>query len=396
MRAEGVNALVVHYHEVGLKGRNRQFFEETLARNVRRALRGTGYRRIRRGFGRISVELEAGALPNEAAERAARVFGVAYVGLGLSVDQSLEAIRQAALEVMNAEPFESFAVRARRSYAATDLGSKDINVEVGQSIKDATGARVDLGKPDATAHVEQFGRTCIVYRRRLEGPGGLPVGSSGRMLALVSGGIDSPVAAWRMARRGVDIEILHFHGQPFTDPSSVRQVVEIGAVLARYQLQTQIHLVPLGDAQREIVVHAPPSLRLVLYRRMMMRIAAALATERDAKALVTGDSLGQVASQTIENITTIDAAVPGVQVFRPLIGTDKREIMSEASDIGTYDISTRPYQDCCVLFEPRRPATRSAAADAERAEASMDLDALIGKALAAADSQVVELPPPGD
>jgi tRNA uracil 4-sulfurtransferase len=396
MRAEGVNALVVHYHEVGLKGRNRQFFEETLARNVRRALRGTGYRRIRRGFGRISVELEAGALANEAAERAARVFGVAYVGLGLSVDQSLEAIRQAALEVMNAEPFESFAVRARRSYAATDLGSKDINVEVGQSIKDATGARVDLGKPNATVHVEQFGRTCIVYRRRLEGPGGLPVGSSGRMLALVSGGIDSPVAAWRMARRGVDAEILHFHGQPFTDPSSVRQVVEIGAVLARYQLQTQIHLVPLGDAQREIVVHAPPSLRLVLYRRMMMRIAAALATERDAKALVTGDSLGQVASQTIENITTIDAAVPGVQVFRPLIGTDKREIMSEASDIGTYDISTRPYQDCCVLFEPRRPATRSAAADAERAEASMDLDALIGKALAAADSQVVELPPPGD
>jgi thiamine biosynthesis protein ThiI len=394
MRAEVVNALVVHYHEVGLKGRNRQFFEETLARNLRRALRGTGYRRMRRGYGRISVELEQGALAGEAAERAARVFGVAYVGLGHFVEQSLEAIHEAALDVIRAEPFESFAVRARRSYAATDLRSRDINVDVGQSIKDATGARVDLGRPDATVHVELFGRACIVYRRRLEGPGGLPVGSSGRMLALVSGGIDSPVAAWRMARRGVDVELVHFHGQPFTDPSSVRQVVEIGAVLARYGLRTTIHLVPLGDAQREIVVHAPPSLRLVLYRRTMMRIAAALAVEREAKALVTGDSLGQVASQTIENITTIDAAVPGVQVLRPLIGSDKREIVSGAADIGTYDISTRPYQDCCVLFEPRRPATRSTPADAEAAEAGVDLEALVGKALAGATSQIVELPPP--
>jgi thiamine biosynthesis protein ThiI len=394
MQAKHVNALVVHYHEVGLKGRNREFFEETLARNLRRALRGTGYGRVRRGFGRIAVDLDEQALPREAAERAARVFGVAYVGLGRSVPQNLDAIKDAALELMLEEPFESFAVRARRSYAATDLKSRNINVEVGQWIKDATEKRVDLGHPGATAHIEMFGRTCIVYRRRIEGPGGLPVGVSGRMLALVSGGIDSPVAAWRMARRGADVELVHFHGQPFTDPSSVRQVAEIGAVLARYQLLTTAHLVPLGDAQREIVVHAPPSLRLVLYRRTMMRIAAALATERGAKALVTGDSLGQVASQTIENIMTVDAAVPGTQVFRPLIGADKREIVSEASAIGTYDISTRPYQDCCVLFEPRRPATRSAAADAEAAEGAVDLDALVGKALAGAETQVIELPPP--
>jgi thiamine biosynthesis protein ThiI len=394
MQTEHVNALVVHYHEVGLKGRNRQFFEETLTRNLRRALRGTGYGRARRGFGRIAVDLDEHALAAEAAERAARVFGVAYVGRGRSVPQNLDVIKDAALKVMLTEPFESFAVRARRTYAATDLKSRDINVEVGQWIKDATAARVDLGHPDATAHIEMFGRTCIVYRHRLEGPGGLPVGVSGRMLALVSGGIDSPVAAWRMARRGADVELVHFHGQPFTDPSSVRQVTDIGAVLARYQLQTTIHLVPLGDAQREIVVHAPPNLRLVLYRRAMMRIAAALAAERGAKALVVGDSLGQVASQTIENIMTIDAAVPGTHVFRPLIGTDKREIVSEASRIGTYDISTRPYQDCCVLFEPRSPATRAAASDAQEAEAPVNLDALVGKALAGADTKVIELAPP--
>jgi thiamine biosynthesis protein ThiI len=396
MRVEAVNALVVHYHEIGLKGRNRQFFEEALTRNLRRALRGTGYRRVRRALGRVVVDLEADALDEEAARRAARVFGVAYVGLGRKVPQTIDAMKDAALKLMVAEPFESFAVRARRSYPVIELKSREINTEVGQWIKDATGARVDLDHPDATAHIEMFGRTCIVYRRRFEGPGGLPVGVSGKMLALVSGGIDSPVAAWRMARRGVDVEIVHFHGQPYTDPSSMRQVADIAKVLTRHLLQVVVHFVPLGDAQREIVVQAPAPLRLVLYRRAMMRIAAALASERDAIALVTGDSLGQVASQTVENLITVDAAVPGDRVFRPLIGMDKSEIVNCAIAIGTYEVSTRPYQDCCVLFEPRRPATRARPADAAEVEEAMDLDALVGKALVDVDTRRFELAAPRD
>jgi thiamine biosynthesis protein ThiI len=389
-----MNALVAHYHEIGLKGRNRDFFELTFTRNLKRALRGVGYKRVRRGFGRIVIDLEEGSDWQEAATRAARVFGVAYVGAGVRITPDLDEIGRVALELMQAEPFESFAVRARRTYSSFETKSNEINEVVGQRIKDATGARVDLGNPAATAWIELFGDAGVVYRHRLKGVGGLPVGSSGKMLALMSGGIDSPVAAWRMAKRGAEVELVHFHAQPYTDPSSVRQAIELAEVLTRYQLRTLIHLVPLGDAQREIVTHAPAPLRVVLYRRLMMRIAAALAHERKAQALVTGDSLGQVASQTVENIRTVGAALSGVEVFRPLIGMDKQEIVDLATEIGTYEISTRKYQDCCVLFEPRSPATKTSAAVAEHAESELDMDALVGKALAGLETRELELPPP--
>ena len=340
------------------------------------------------------VDLEEGALVDEAATRSARVFGVAYVGVGHKVAPDLEVIKRVALELMSADPLGSFAVRARRTHAAVEHRSQEINAEVGRHIKEATGARVDLGSPDVTLRIELFGTTCVVYRRRLEGPGGLPAGVSGRMLALVSGGIDSPVAAWLMARRGADVELVHFHGQPFTDPSSVRQAGDLAEILARYQLRTVLHLVPFGDVQREIVMAAPSNLRVVLYRRMMLRIASLLARDVGAKALVTGDSLGQVASQTIENISTMDRALPDAQVLRPLIGLDKRDIIDLAHRIGTYGVSTRAYQDCCVLFEPRSPATRANAQLAEQAEAPLDVDTLVGKALAGIETRDFELTAP--
>jgi thiamine biosynthesis protein ThiI len=389
-----MDALVAHYHEIGLKGRNRDHFETTFARNLKRALRGTGYKRLRRGFGRIVVDLEHDADWVEASERVARVFGTAYVGVGKRVPPDLDEIGRVTLELLQAEPFESFAIRARRTYSSFEVTSNEINKRIGQLAKDATQARVDLGNPDATVWIELFGGTGIVYRRRLKGVGGLPVGVSGRMLALMSGGIDSPVAVWRMAKRGAEVELAHFHGQPFTDPSSVRQALELAEVLARYQLRVLVHLIPLGDAQREIVTHAPASLRVVLYRRVMLRIAAALAEEREAQALITGDSLGQVASQTVENIRTVGAAVPGMEVFRPLVGMDKQEIIDLATAIGTYEISTRKYQDCCVLFEPRSPATKATAEVATAAEAELDMDALVGKALAGLETRVVELQAP--
>ncbi|MFN2588426.1 MAG: tRNA uracil 4-sulfurtransferase ThiI [Actinomycetota bacterium] len=388
-----MDALVVHYHELGLKGRNRDFFERTLAQNLKRALRGTGYTKLRRGFGRIVVDFESGAPVEAAAELAANVFGVAYVGAGVRVEPDIEKIGDAALRLMLAEPFESFRVRSRRTHSTCVHKSSEIQEVVGARIKDATKARVDLRNAEATAWIELFAGTGIVYRKRIRGPGGLPAGTSGRMLALLSGGIDSPVAAWRMGLRGATVELVHFHGQPFTDPSSVRQAAELAQVLTRYQMRAVLHLVPLADVQREIVTHAPASFRVVLYRRMMMRIAAALAADLEAQALVTGDSLGQVASQTIENIRTVDAAVPGVQVVRPLIGMDKQEIVDLAARVGTYEISTRKHQDCCVLFEPRSPATKTHPEQAAQAEAELDLEALVGKALSGMETRVFELGP---
>lgn len=390
-----MTALVAHYHEIGLKGRNREFFEETLAKNLRRALRGTGYTRVRRGSGRVMVDFSDGALIHAAAERVARVFGIAYIGVGRRVNPDIDEIGRVALEeITSSGSFGSFRVRARRAHSSLDRTSQQINIEVGQRIKDATGARVDLKNADATAWIELFGGTGIVYATRFEGPGGLPAGVSGKMLTLLSGGIDSPVAAWRMARRGADVEFVHFHGQPFTDPSSTRQAGDLAAALARYQLRCVLHLVPLADAQREIVTNAPASLRVVLYRRTMMRIAESLAEDLGAQALITGDSLGQVASQTIENIQTVDSALAGIQVLRPLVGMDKQEIVDLAGRIGTYEISTRKHQDCCVLFEPRSPATRSHPAIAEEAERGIDIDALVGKAVAAVETLTFELDDP--
>jgi len=385
------DALVVHFHEIGLKGRNRDFFEDALARNLRRALRGTGYLRVRKGFGRIMADLDPAGLPLVAAQRAATVFGVAYVGLGRRVEPDLDALGPVALDLIRQEEFSSFAVRARRTHSNFTHRSQEVNETLGHLIKEATGARVDLKDPDATVWVEMFGGTGIVFAHRIDGVGGLPAGVLGKMLALMSGGIDSPIAAWRMARRGADVELVHFHGQPYTDPSSVHQAADLAQVLANYQLRVVMHLIPIGDAQREIVTNGPSNMRMVLYRRLMMRIAAQLASEIGAQALVTGDSLGQVASQTIENIRTVDAAVAGIQVLRPLIGMDKLEIIDNAKHIDTYAISTRRYQDCCVLFEPRSPTTRASIESAEAAEADLDFTEIVEKALAGRETREIEL-----
>lgn len=388
------DALVVHHHELGLKGKNREFFESVLTRNLKRALKDTGYLKTRRLFGRVMIDLAPDARAEVAAERAAKVYGVAYVGLGKRVTPDMEEIGRIALEYIQAEPFESFRVRSRRTYSSFETSSKEIHEVVGKRIQDATGGRVDLKHADATAWIELFAKTGIVYRKRIEGTGGLPSGVSGRMLCLLSGGIDSPVAAWRMSRRGATVELVHFHGQPFTDPSSVRQAAEIAQALTEYHPTVLLHLVPLGDVQREVVTNCPSELRVILYRRFMMRIAAELMRQRSGKALITGDALGQVASQTIENITTVSAATPDVQVIRPLIGMTKQEIMDDAERIGTYEISIRKYQDCCVLFEPRNPAIRSTPEQASEAEADLNVDELVGKALAGVEVRSFELPPP--
>lgn len=389
-----LDTLVAHHHEIGLKGRNRDRFEDLFALNIKRAVRHTGYARVWRGFGRVVVEFGSDSQPEVAARRASNVFGCAFVGVGVQVQPEMESISRAVLPLLAAEPFGSFRIKARRTYSSSPLRSREIHEEIGARAVAATGGRVDLKNADATAWVELFGKFGVVYRQRIEGPGGLPAGSSTRMLALLSGGIDSPVAAWRMGRRGAAIELVHFHGRPFTDGSSIHQAEELAEVFNRYNIETNLHLIPLGDAQREVATHAPSEMRVILYRRMMVRIAAELARQRDAHALVMGDSLGQVASQTIENMTTVDAAIAGeIPVLRPLVGMTKQEIIDKAKDIGTFEISTRKHQDCCVLFEPRSPIIRSTREMAEKAEAGLDIETLVGKALAGVETRCLELPP---
>ena len=282
-------------------------------------------------------------------------------------------------------PFESFRVRARRGNSSFPESSQRVNEIVGQAIKEASGARVDLSHGEWTCHIELCQNRAFLYPARIPGPGGLPAGTSGRVVSLLSGGIDSPVASWELAKRGASVTAVHFHGQPYSDPSSARQAARLAEHLAPWLRGIDLWLVPFGDVQAEIVTTAPAGLRTILYRRFMMRIAEALALSAGAEALVTGESLGQVASQTLPNLRAIDAVVTGVPVLRPLIGRDKIEIEALARRIGTYDISIDPHQDCCVLFAPRHAATRARPAELETAEATLDTDALVAKALANAE-----------
>ena len=381
------HGVVVHYHEIALKGRNRGYFEHRLVRNLREALHGCTYDDIDVLSGRFLVRTPEHP-DGELLERVGRTFGVAAFAPCLVVTAAVPEIIEAALDLAQACDFETFAVAARRATKELPFSSKDINVEVGAAVQAATGAAVDLSRPDVTFHCEVVGARALVYTDRRRGPGGLPVGVSGRVMVLLSGGIDSPVAALRMMKRGAQVACCHFHSAPFTDRSSTRKARDLARVFAERQGETVLYLVPLGEAQQRVVTVAPPELRVILYRRLMVRIAGALAGRENAKALVAGDSLGQVASQTLENMICVDDAAP-IALMRPLVGWDKQEIITEARAFGTYETSILPFQDCCSLFVPHSPATRASVSECRAAESSLDVDALVEACVAGATCERV-------
>jgi thiamine biosynthesis protein ThiI len=375
--------VVVHYHEIGLKGRNRGFFERRLVRNIKSALRKEQHAGVELLNGRLLVHT-SDPPDADAIERIAKVFGVAFCAPVAIVATDVAEMIDAALDLVAGRTFETFAIAARRATKEFALTSREINIELGTAVQAATGAGVDLGSPDLTVHVEVVGRTTLLYVDRFEGPGGLPVGVSGKVVSLLSGGIDSPVATFRVLKRGAKAVLCHFHSAPFTDRSSVRKASELARLIAERQGPTTLYLVPLGDAQQQIVVAAPPALRVVLYRRLMMRVAGEIARREGAKALVTGDSLGQVASQTLENIACADD-VSVLPVLRPLIGDDKQEIVTEAIRLGTYETSILPFEDCCSLFVPRAPATRASVDECREAERDLDMEALVAACVGSAE-----------
>jgi thiamine biosynthesis protein ThiI len=382
---------IVHYHEIGLKGRNRSTFENILVRNLVTALRGTDAGKPRKLPGRVLVPLEAGSDPEIVAERLSRVFGVANFGLGVGGTLDLETLGDVAWDVVRERDFESFAVRARKAHSKVPLSSREINEKVGAYLLERSGKRVNLSAPELTCHIEIVGDLVIVYADRRRGAGGLPVGSSGKVVALISSGIDSPVAAARMMRRGARVVFVHFHSQPFTDASSLRQASEIVELLTRHQYASTMYAIPLAPAQQVIASTAPESLRTLLYRRMMMRIASEIARRESAQALVTGDSLGQVASQTLENLAVVEDAA-SLPVMRPLVGRDKEEIVAEATALGTFDVSAAPCQEACVLFEPKRPATKATIEQSRAAEEGLDVDRFVSDAVGAAEVHTFRSP----
>jgi len=324
----------------------------------------------------IGVALEERADWEAVREALGTVFGVVKMALALRVPPDLERLKEAIGRAVAERRFSSFRITTARSDKSFPLTSQEVNVELGAFVQGRTGARVDLTHPEMTVYVDILPKEAYYYFDPLPGPGGLPVGTGGRVACLLSGGIDSPIAAYRMLKRGCQVTFIHFHSFPLVDASSREKAVELVDLLDRHQGGSRLYLVPFAEVQKRIIVSVPPPSRVVLYRRFMLRIAERLAERERAGALVTGDSLGQVASQTLENIAAIDA-VASLPIFRPLIGMDKVEIIQQAVGVGTYPISILPDQDCCTLFVPKHPATRLTEAQAAALETPLDVEELV-------------------
>src|SRR2546425_5838110 len=378
--------VLVHYHELGLKRGNRPLFLRHLARNLRRAASDLGSVSVRQVSGRVLLELDGHATPEGVRDRVRRVCGVASVSLASRVASTVDAMKAAIEGQIEGRSFASFRISARRAFKTYPMTSVELNRELGRFVVERTGARVDLHHPELEIHVEVMPAETFVYADRVDGPGGLPVGSSGTVAALLSGGIDSPVAAWRMTKRGCTVLFVHFHSVPYLPATSQAKARALVERLTAWQNASRLYLVPFGEIQREVVLSVPPPLRVVVYRRLMLRITQELARRVGALALATGESLGQVASQTLENIACIDEAA-SLPVLRPLIGMDKLEITTAAQQIGTFEISIEPDADCCTLFTPRHPATRATLDEIRAAEVVLNLDRLVA---AGADGAVLE------
>jgi thiamine biosynthesis protein ThiI len=378
-----MNSIVVHYQEIALKGKNRPWFIGRLVRNIRQATSDLDVVHVRSLNGRIELVLGPRAAYEDVRGRLEHVFGIANFSRAGRTAPDIQTIADALLRDLGDRETPSFRVSVKRSDKRFPMTSPQIEREIGGRIKSARGWHVDLSNPALTIHVEMLTGEAFYSFGKDRGPGGLPSGVSGRVACLLSGGIDSPVAAWRLMKRGCSVLLVHFHSYPLLSRASQEKVRELAELLTAYQLHTRLQMVAFGEIQREIVLSVPQPLRVVLYRRMMVRIAEQLARRWNGKALVTGEVVGQVASQTIENISVIDS-VASMPILRPLVGTDKEEITAEAQRIGTYPISIVPDQDCCQLFTPRHPATRAQACDVEAAEKLLPIGQWIAKAVEAA------------
>ena len=385
-------SVIVHYHEVSLKRGNRPMFLRHLARNLEQATSDVGPVRLRQLSGRILLDVRQDAAAAAVCERASRVCGVASAAIAWRVPSTVEAMKAVIAPLVDGRRFGSFRITARRAFKTYPMTSVELNRDLGAFVVERTGVRVDLHHAELEIHVEVLPAETFIYVDRTPGPGGLPVGGSGTVLALLSGGIDSPVAAWRMIKRGCRVVFVHFHSVPYLPDVSQHKARALVERLTEWQYRSRLFVVPFGEIQREIVLSVPGPARVVVYRRMMIRIAEALARQVGAQALVTGESLGQVASQTLENIARIDEAA-GLPVFRPLIGTDKLEITAEAQRLRTFEISIEPDADCCTLFTPKHPATRLAADAVIAVERALDVPRLVEMGLAGATPASFEFPP---
>jgi thiamine biosynthesis protein ThiI len=389
--------IVVHYHELWLKGNNRRFFLHKLRHALQRALEGLPITRISHPGDRLVIELSDNFELDETLRRLARVSGIAYLGIGRlvtppskpssdSTDDVLAPICAAAWEEIRRERFSTFAVRAKRSDKCFPVSTMAIERHVGGYVFDRLASegrspRVDLENPDLTCRIEIARGLLLVYARRIPGPGGLPANTAGKLVCLLSGGFDSAVAAFKMMKRGAHLSFVHFWGGGARPgESSVHVARQLLERLVPWQFTAKLYLIPFEPLQREIAASTPEEFRILLYRRLMLRIAERIALRERANGIITGDSLGQVASQTLQNMHAV-GSIARLPIYRPLAGDDKLEIQEIARRIGTHDISAEPFHDCCPVFQPKSPALFATPRDLDTAEQNLRVAELVERGL---------------
>jgi tRNA uracil 4-sulfurtransferase len=384
--------LIGRYHEIALKGRNQWRFVDQLKQNLRATFADYRLGNMRSVGPRLLVQLPETLSDEIASERAALIFGLQNFSLSHATERDVASMSREAIKRATGSRAKTFAVRTRREDKRFAMNSVEIDRAVGGDVQEALGFEVDLGHPDLTISIEIMNDAAYVSAGKMPGAGGLPVGISGRGLALLSGGIDSPVAAHRMMKRGLALDFVHFHAHPLVSSASRDKAADLAAHLTRWQTRSTLMLVPFGNLQREIVANTLRPLRVVLYRRFMLRIASALAERSRATVLITGESLGQVASQTLENMAVIEKAAT-FPILRPLVGMDKNEIVDQARRLGTFETSILPDQDCCTLFVPAHPETRARIEAVEAAESRFDIPRMVDDAVRNTEVARFSFPP---
>lgn len=385
--------ILCHYSEIGLKGKNRRFFEDRLRKNILEAIKircVDSSVSVKRYHGRLVIELKQKGADLDCIKKALTdVTGLAYFAPAFESKQDLNILKKDAHALFSDANFESFRITARRGSSNIPLKVRTVNDEVGTHIVDTMNKKVNLTQPDANCYVDMFEDKAFVYLQRISGQGGLPVGVSGKVIAMLSGGIDSPVAAYLAMKRGATVVFVHFHSVPYTTPASIEKVREMITTLNHFQFRSKLYLVELAPIQKQIMTETTPRYRVLLYRRFMFRIAEQIAEKENAHALLTGESLGQVASQTLENMEAV-GRVTDMSILRPLIGFDKQEIIDRAQDIGTYDISIQPDQDCCSLFVPKRPSTKARSEQLIKQEDLLNVKQLVEAGVASASFEIID------
>ena len=378
------NILIVKYGEIGVKGKNRYIFENKLIKNVKNILKPIGKFNVYKEYGRIYVDLD-GYDYEEVVEEVKKVFGIVGVCPAVRAEKDYNLLKELALKMLEEkieQGYKSFKVDSRRGDKDFKLTSQEMSLDIGgylvSQVKDKIA--VDVRNPEVKIHCELRQNHVMVYSDTIPGYGGLPLGTNGRAMSLLSGGIDSPVASWMVAKRGMELECIHFHSYPFTSEKSQEKVRDLAQILSKYCGRVRLHKVNMLEIQKAIGLNCKDEEMTIRSRRFMMRIAERVAESRHCDALVTGESIGQVASQTIQGLTCTNASVK-MPVFRPLIAMDKTEIIEVAQKIGTFETSILPEEDCCTVFSPKKPVTKPKLDRIEKSENKLDVEKLIQDAI---------------